>query len=87
VINQSNEGWFKNNTTLKNQMYASLIFRAVENRRTFIKTGNMTYSGIVYASGKSMKINNNLNKIVLDCKINSNNTIFNNLLNICQNNF
>ena len=82
IINQSNEGWFENNITLKNQMYASLIFRAVENRRTFIKTGNMTYSGIVHPSGRSMKLDNNINKIVLDSKITHNSTIFHKFLNI-----
>lgn len=86
VVNQSNEGWFENNTTLKNQMSASLVFRAVENRRSIIKAGNMTYSGIVYPSGKRLKINNNLNKEVVNSKITNNNTIFQNLLKIFQKN-
>jgi len=61
VINQSNEAWFKNNKNLKNQMFASLIFRAVENRRSFIKAGNKTYSGIVYPNGNYVKFKNELN--------------------------
>ena len=82
VINQSNEGWFENNSTLKNQMYASLVFRAIENRRTMIKAGNLTYSGIVSPSGKRIKFKNNINREVVNIKIANNITIFNNLMNI-----
>ena len=82
IVNQSNEAWFKNNQTLKNQMFASLVFRAVENRRSIIKAGNMTYSGIVYPSGQRKKLDNKLNREVLGIKRNHKKTILSYLLNI-----
>ncbi|MCF8001589.1 MAG: apolipoprotein N-acyltransferase [Halanaerobiales bacterium] len=56
IINQSNEAWFEDNRSLQNQMVASLVLRAVENRKSIIKAGNKTYGGIVYPSGKREKI-------------------------------
>ena len=83
IVNQSNEAWFEDNSTLKNQMLASLVLRAVENRRSIIKAGNMTYSGIVYPSGKKEIFANKTDKnLIIDVKINKENTIFNSLLNI-----
>lgn len=64
IVNQSNEAWFDNSKNLKNQMYASLIFRAVENRKSIVKVGNRAYGGIVYPNGKYLKYMDNLTKII-----------------------
>jgi len=83
IVNQSNEAWFEDNTTLKNQMYASLVFRAIENRRSIIKAGNMTYSGIVYPSGKKVKYDKKTNdKLKVSIKKNKEITLFNKIMNI-----
>ncbi|MFO7815293.1 MAG: apolipoprotein N-acyltransferase [Halanaerobiales bacterium] len=76
IINQSNEAWFEDDKNLKNQMFASLVFRAVENRKSIIKAGNKTYGGIIYPSGKREKIKpgNNAKKLKVD--INSGSSFF-----------
>jgi apolipoprotein N-acyltransferase len=87
IVNQSNEAWFEDNTTLKNQMYASLVFRTIENRRSIIKAGNMTYSGIVYPSGQREKYNKKTNeKLKLSIKKHKEITLFNKIMNVYLNN-
>jgi len=64
-------------------MYASLVFRAIENRRSIIKAGNMTYSGIVYPSGKKVKYDKKSNdKLKVSIKKNKEITLFNKIMNI-----
>jgi len=83
IVNKSNEAWFEDNTTLKNQMYASLVFRAIENRRSIIKAGNMTYSGIVYPSGQREKYDKKINeKLKVSIKKHKEITLFNKIMNI-----
>ncbi|MFW6268486.1 MAG: apolipoprotein N-acyltransferase [Bacillota bacterium] len=50
IINQSNEAWF--DSGVQQLMWNAAIFRAVENRRSVIKSGNFSYVGVVYPSGK-----------------------------------
>jgi apolipoprotein N-acyltransferase len=81
IINQSNEAWFNNSKALKNHMFASLVFRAVENRRSIVKVGNLTYSGVVYPSGKRMKISGD-NTLIINSKIIRNNSLYNRIVKI-----
>lgn len=76
IINQSNEAWFEDDKNLQNQMYASLVFRAVENRKTIIKAGNKAQGGIIYPSGKREKIKAGRNTKILEVHINSGSSIF-----------
>jgi apolipoprotein N-acyltransferase len=76
IINQSNEAWFSDSQNLKNQMFASLVFRAVENRKTIIKAGNKTYGGLVYPSGKQEKLKTGNNTKKLTVNINSGSSLF-----------
>ena len=60
IVNQSNEAWFKSG--LPRLMWAAAVFRAVENRRSVVKTGNLSYSGVILPSGKTLvkkPVNNN----------------------------
>ncbi|MFW6306534.1 MAG: apolipoprotein N-acyltransferase [Bacillota bacterium] len=50
VVNQSNEAWYRKGN-LQKQMWASAIFRAVENRRTVVRSGNKAYGGAVSPAG------------------------------------
>jgi apolipoprotein N-acyltransferase len=73
---QSNEAWFSDSQNLKNQMFASLVFRAVENRKTIIKAGNKTYGVLVYPSGKQEKLKTGNNTKKLTVNINSGSSLF-----------
>lgn len=55
IVNQTNEAWFNNSKILKNTMWQAAVIRAVENRTPVIKTGNQSFNGIIYASGKYFK--------------------------------
>ncbi|MGM0500548.1 MAG: apolipoprotein N-acyltransferase [Bacillota bacterium] len=61
IVNQTNEGWFNNSRLLKNIMWQAAVIRAVENRVPVIKTGNYSYNGIIYSSGKYKKITSDKN--------------------------
>lgn len=68
IVNQSNEAWFDNG--LQQQMWAAAIFRAVESRKTVVKSGNRAISGVVFPSGrvnimKSVQNNEELRSKVL----------------------
>ena len=78
IVNQSNEAWFKNG--LQKQMWAAAIFRAVESRKTIIKSGNRAISGVVMPSGKikEMKALDNVQKIKSRIELNRNNTFYSN---------
>ena len=49
-VNISNEGWF-GRESLQEQMWTTAIFRAVENRKPLIKSGNNAYSGVIFPDG------------------------------------
>lgn len=61
IVNQTNEAWFKNSKLLKNIMWQAAVMRAVENRTPVIKTGNLSYNGIIYPSGKYKRITSRQN--------------------------
>ncbi len=52
IVNQSNEAWYRRGN-LQQQMWAAAIFRAVENRKTVVKSGNKSYSGFITPWGES----------------------------------
>lgn len=54
IVNQSNEAWFKN-SNLHQQMWSAAVFRAVENRRSVVKAGNLAYGGLILPSGIAAK--------------------------------
>lgn len=56
IVNQTNEAWFNNSRLLKNIMWQAAVIRAVENRVPVIKTGNYSYNGIIYPSGKYRRV-------------------------------
>ena len=76
IINQSNEAWFEDDRSFQNQMFASLVFRAIENRKSIVKAGNKTYGGIVYPSGKRKKINPGNKAKILKVNVNSGSSFF-----------
>lgn len=51
IVNQTNEAWFQDSILLKNLMLSSAVLRAVENRRTVIKVGNLAYDAVVSPAG------------------------------------
>lgn len=53
LVNQSNEAWYKKGN-LQEQMWSAAIFRAVENRRSVLKSGNMAYGGVISPAGKNI---------------------------------
>jgi len=55
IVNQTNEAWFNDSRLLKNLMWQAAVFRAVENRKIVIKTGNYSHNGIIYPSGNYKK--------------------------------
>lgn len=55
IINQTNEAWF-DSALVKNIMWQAAVLRAVENRKVVIKTGNKSYNGIIFPSGKYKKM-------------------------------
>jgi len=55
IVNQTNEGWFRNSRLLKNMMWNNAVLRAVESRKSVIKVGNQAYDGIIYPSGRYNK--------------------------------
>ena len=50
IVNQSNEAWYKKGN-LQEQMWTAALYRAVENRRSVLKSGNTAYGGVVSADG------------------------------------
>jgi apolipoprotein N-acyltransferase len=77
IVNQSNEAWFKSG--LPKQMWSAAIFRAVENRRSLVKTGNYSYSGVISPTGKTLikKPVNSNKSIIVEVPYSSKSTIFN----------
>ena len=56
IVNQTNEAWFNESRLLKNTMWQAAVIRAVENRKTIIKTGNQAHNGIIYPNGNYQKV-------------------------------
>lgn len=69
IVNQTNEAWFNNSKLLKNIMWQAAVLRAVENRMPVLKTGNYSYNGIIYPSGKYKKVFPNEMYWLLNLKI------------------
>ena len=76
IVNQSNEAWFENG--LQQQMWSAAIFRAVESRKTVIKSGNKAISGVIMPSGKikEMREVNNVKGIKTKIDLNQENTFY-----------
>jgi len=53
LVNQSNEAWYKKGN-LQEQMWTAAVFRAVENRRSVLKSGNMAYGGVISPAGTAI---------------------------------
>ncbi len=51
IVNQTNEAWFQDSTLLKNLMFSSAVIRAVENRKTVVKIGNLAIDAVITAAG------------------------------------
>lgn len=49
IVNQSNEAWFASG--LQKQMWSAAVFRAVENRKTVVRSGNFSKSGVIFPAG------------------------------------
>lgn len=54
IINQSNEAWFQG-SNLSRQMWITVVFRAVENRRAVVRSGNKSFGGIISPAGINLK--------------------------------
>ncbi|MFW5985641.1 MAG: apolipoprotein N-acyltransferase [Halanaerobiaceae bacterium] len=52
IINQSNEAWFEI-SSLQEQMWTAATFRAVENRRSVLRSGNFAYAGVLLPTGET----------------------------------
>ncbi len=50
IVNPSNEAWF-HISSLQKQMWKAAIFRAIENRKSVVKSGNIAYNGMVHPAG------------------------------------
>lgn len=59
IVNQTNEGWYRNDRVLNNMMWNNAVLRAVETRRSVIKAGNQAHDGIIYPSGRYLKTADN----------------------------
>lgn len=59
MVNQTNEGWYRNDRVLKNMMWNNAVLRAVETRRSVIKAGNQAHDGLIYPSGHYLKTADN----------------------------
>jgi apolipoprotein N-acyltransferase len=51
IVNQTNEAWFQDSELLKNLMLSSAVLRAVENRRTVVKVGNLAHDALISPAG------------------------------------
>lgn len=76
IVNQSNEAWF--NSGLQQQMWSAAIFRAVESRKTVVKSGNRSVSGVILPSGKieKMKPLDDVKEMRVDIDLNKVNTFY-----------
>ncbi|QTL98133.1 apolipoprotein N-acyltransferase [Iocasia frigidifontis] len=54
IINQSNEAWFQS-SNLSRQMWTTAVFRAVENRRAVVRSGNKSFGGVISPAGINIK--------------------------------
>ncbi len=59
IVNPSNEAWFRSEV-LKNMIWSTAVYRAVENRSSVVKISNMSYSGYISPLGR--EINKNYKK-------------------------
>jgi len=57
IVNQTNDAWFFN-TSAPKQHFIMNVFRAIENRRTVIVSGNTGISGVVNPSGVITQMTN-----------------------------
>ncbi|MFW6287892.1 MAG: apolipoprotein N-acyltransferase [bacterium] len=60
LVNQSNEAWYRMGN-LQEQMWSAALFRAVENRRSIVKSGNKAYGGVISTGGTDVIKNHSIN--------------------------
>ena len=71
IVNQSNEAWF--DSGLQEEMWTAAVFRAVESRKTVVKTGNFAKSGVILPTGKHSVLEDMKSDKVINAKIVKNN--------------
>ncbi|MGM0602777.1 MAG: apolipoprotein N-acyltransferase [Bacillota bacterium] len=54
IVNSGNEAWFRTRI-LKNMIWSTAVYRAVENRTSVVKVSNMSFSGCISPLGKDIK--------------------------------
>ncbi|MFW6270670.1 MAG: apolipoprotein N-acyltransferase [Bacillota bacterium] len=72
IVTQSVESWYKKGN-LQKQMWSAAIFRAVENRRSILKSANMGYGGIISPAGISIIKEHSLDKSTISHQLPLNN--------------
>ncbi|MEJ6950896.1 apolipoprotein N-acyltransferase [Natronospora cellulosivora (SeqCode)] len=72
IVTQSVESWYRRGN-LQEQMWAATIFRAVENRRSVLKSANMGYGGIISPAGTSIVKKHSQEKSLISNEIALNN--------------
>lgn len=68
LVNQSNEAWYRRGN-LQQQMWAAAVFRAVENRRSVVKSGNHAFGGVISLTGKAICREHSLNTTVFAAEV------------------
>jgi len=72
LVNQSNEAWYKRGN-LQQQMWATACFRAVENRRSVVKSGNHAFGGVISLTGSEIRKEHSTNATVFSAELPLNN--------------
>lgn len=68
IVNQSNEAWYKRGN-LQQQMWAAATFRAVENRRSVVKSGNYALGGVISLTGSAISKEHSRNSTVFSAEL------------------
>jgi len=69
LINMTNDGWYLD-TAAPEQHFSMNVFRAVENRRNFIRAANTGISGFISPIGKLLKLTRLNEEAVLNASVN-----------------
>lgn len=84
IVNQTNEGWYRNDIVLRNLMWNNAVLRAVETRRSILKPGNIADDGLIYPSGQFLKTSSNKNYHNLRVSLNDEITFYSRYYNYIE---
>ncbi len=84
IVNQTNEGWYRNDIALRNLMWNNAVLRAVETRRSILKPGNIADDGLIYSSGQFLKTSGTKNYHNLRVSLNDEITFYSRFYNYIE---